>query len=199
MKHYIFRLLLATLLATLLAACNTSRKVASSEASQNVTASVTHDQQTQSQSTDAAIVRKTETDFSSAVIEFTKVEYADGTEEVTTDIDAARADTVKQRDHKQTEPPNVKQKVKSVTSGRVILQNDKKTQTDADIEHSDVSQTSSQINSQTEEQTQTQTKVAEKSKRGFFYYFGIVTASIIALVILIYIYRVIDKWRRWRE
>lgn len=199
MKHYIFRLLLATLLATLLAACSTSRKVASSEASQNVTASVTHDQQTHSQSTDAAIVRKTETDFSSAVIEFTKVEYVDGTEEVTTGTDAARADTVKQRDRKQTEPPNVKQKVKSVTSGRVTLQNDKKTQTDADIEHSDVSQTASQINSQTEEQTQTQTKVAEKSKRGFFYYFGIVTASIIALVILIYIYRAIDKWRRWRE
>lgn len=199
MKHYIFRLLLAALLATLLAACSTSRKVASSEASQNVTASVTHDKQTQSQSTDAAIVRKTETDFSSAVIEFTKVEYADGTEEVTTDIDAARTDTEKQRDREQTEPPNVKQKVKSVTSGRVSLQNDKKTQTDADIEHSDVSQTSSRINSQTEEQTQTQTKVAEKSKRGFFYYFGIVTASIIALVILIYIYRAIDKWRRWRE
>ena len=199
MKHYIFRLSLAMLLAMLLAACSTSRKVASSEASQNVTASVTHDQQTQSQSTDAAIVRKTETDFSSAVIEFTKVEYADGTEEVTTVTDASRADTVKQRDREQTEPPNVKQKVKSVTSGRVTLQNDKKTQTDADIEHSDVSQTASQINSQTEEQTQTQTQVAEKPKRGFFYYFGIVTASIIALVILIYIYRAIDKWRRWRE
>lgn len=199
MKHYIFRLSLAMLLAMLLAACSTSRKVANSEASQNVTASVTHDQQTQSQSTDAAIVRKTETDFSSAVIEFTKVDYADGTEEVTTGTDAARADTVKQRDREQTEPPNVKQKVKSVTSGRVTLQNDKKTQTDADIEHSDVSQTSSQINSQTEEQTQTQTQIAEKPKRGFFYYFGIVTASIIALVILIYIYRAIDKWRRWRE
>lgn len=199
MKQTIRTLLLATLLATLLAACSTSRKAASADVSQQLTASVATDKHTQSQTNDAAAVRTTETDFSSAVIEFTKVEYADGTEEVKTTTGAASADTIKQRDREQTEPPNATQKVKSVTSGRVTLQNDKKTQTDADIEHSDVSQTASQINSQTEEQTQTQTQVAEKPKRGFFYYFGIVTASIIALVILIYIYRAIDKWWRWRE
>lgn len=199
MKQTIRMLLLAVLFAMSLAACSTSRKVASNETSQNITASVTHNKQTQSQTSDATAVRTIETDFSSAVIEFTKVEYADGTEEVKTDADAARADTVKKRDREQTEPPNVKPKVKSVTSGRVTLNNDKTKQTDANIEHAEATQTNECVNSDIAADIETSVKTEVKPKRGFFYYFGIVTASIIALVILIYVYRAIDKWRRWRK
>lgn len=199
MKHYIFRLSLAMLLAVLLAACSTSRKVASTDASQQVTASVATDKHTQSQTNDAAAVRTTETDYSSAVIEFTKVEYADGTEEVTTNTGAASVDTVKQRDREQTEPPNATQKVKSVTSGRVLLNNDKTKQTDTNVEHNEATQTDESVKSDVAAENETSVKTEDKSKHGFFYYFGIVTASILALVLLIYIYRAIDKWRRWRE
>lgn len=183
MKQTIIMLLLATLLATLLAACSTSRKVASADVSQQLTASVATDTHTQSQTNDAAAVRTTETDFSSAVIEFTKVEYADGTEEVTTDIDVARTDTEKLRDREETEPPNSTNKVKSVTTGRVTLQNDKTKQTETNVEHNEVSQTDESVNSDIAADIDKSVKTEDKPKHGFFYYFGIIATVIIVLFV----------------
>lgn len=183
MKRFIQMLSLSVLLAVSLASCSSTRKVASEQTQQNVTATISTDTQTQTQTNDAAAVRTTETDFSSAVIEFTKVEYADGTEEVTTDIDVARTDTEKLRDREETEPPNSTNKVKSVTTGRVTLQNDKTKQTETNVEHNEVSQTDESVNSDIAADIDKSVKTEDKPKHGFFYYFGIIATVIIVLFI----------------
>lgn len=181
MKQTVKLCLLAVLLAVLLAACSTSRKVASKDASQQFTASVATDKHTLSQTNDAAAVRTTETDLSSAIIEFTKVEYTDGTEEVKKNANAASVDTAKQRDRKQTKPPNATQKVKSVTSGRIILNNGKTKQTDTKIEHTEAMQADEFVKSDVDADIETSEKTEDKPKHGFFYYSGIIATVICVL------------------
>ena len=172
---------LAALLAISLASCSSTRKVASEQTQQNVTATITADTHTQTQTNDAVGVRKQETDFSNAVIEFTKIEYADGAEEVnTTDADAQR-EAVKQRDREETEPPNSTRKVKSVTTGRVTLRNDKTTQTETNVEHNELSQTDESVKSDIAADIATSVKSEDKEKHGFFFYFGIIATIIIVL------------------
>lgn len=181
MKRFIQTLSLAVLLAVLLASCSSTRKVASEQTHQNVTATISTDTKTQTQTNDAVGVRTHETDFSNAVIEFTKVEYADGTEEVKTNTDAASADTVKQREREQTEPPNASQKIKSVTTGRVTLHNDKTKRTETNVEYNKVSQTDESVNSNITANIDKSIKTEDKPKRGFFYNFGIIATVIIVL------------------
>lgn len=180
MKRFIQMLSLAVLLAVSLASCSSTRKVASEQTQQNVTATISTDTQTQTQTNDAVGVRTHETDFSNAVIEFTKVEYADGTEEVCTGADVPH-EAVKQRDREETEPPNSAHKVKSVTKGRVTLQNNKIKQTETNVEHNEVSQTDENVNSDVATDIETSVKSEDKPKRGFFYNIGIIATVIIVL------------------
>lgn len=182
MKRFIQMLSLAVLLAVSLASCSSTRKVASEQTQQNVTATISTDTQTQTQTNDAVGVRTHETDFSNAVIEFTKVEYADGTEEVNTGADVPH-EAVKQRDREETEPPNSTNKVKSVTTGRVTLQNDKTKQTETNVEHNEVSQTDESVNSDIAADIDKSVKTEDKPKHGFFYYFGIIATVIIVLFV----------------
>lgn len=180
MKHFIQTLSLAVLLAVSLASCSSTRKVASEQTQHNVTATISTDTQTQTQTNDAVGVRTHETDFSNAVIEFTKVEYADGTEEVNTGADVSH-EAVKQRNREETEPPNSTNKVKSVTTGRVTLKNDKTKQTETNVEYNKVSQTDESVNSDVAADINKSVKTEDKPKRGFFYYFGIIATVIIVL------------------
>lgn len=176
MKRFIQILLLAVLLAS----CSSTRKVASEQTQQNVTATISTDTKTQTQTNDAVGVRTHETVFSNAVIEFTKVEYADGTEEVNTDTDVPY-EAVKQRNREETEPPNSTNKIKSVTTGRVTLQNDKTKRTDANVEYNEVSQTDESVSSNIAADIDKSAKTEDKPKRGFFYNFGIIATVIIVL------------------
>lgn len=179
MKRFIQMLSLAVLLAVSLASCSATRKVESEQTQQNVTATISTDTQTQTQTNDAVGVRIHEIDLSNAVIEFTKVEYADCTEVVSTGADVSEA--VKQRDREETEPPNSTHKVKSVTKGRVILHNDKTKQTETNVEHNEVSQTDKSVNSDVVADIETSVKSEDKPKRGFFYNIGIIATVIIVL------------------
>lgn len=179
MKRFI-QLSLAVLLAASLASCSATRKVESEQTQQNVTATISTDTQTQTQTNDAVGVRIHETDLSNAVIEFTKVEYADCTEVVSTGADVSH-EAVKQRDREENELPNSTHKVKSVTKGRVILQNDKTKQTETNVEHNEVSQTDERVNSDVVADIETSVKSEDKPKRGFFYNIGIIATVIIVL------------------
>lgn len=179
MKRFI-QMLSIVLFAASLASCSSTRKVASEQTQQNVTATINTDTQTQAQTNDAVSVRTHEADFSNAVIEFTKVEYADSTAEVSTGADVLH-EAVKQRNREETEPPNSTHKVKSVTKGRITLQNDKTKQTETNVEHNKVSQTDESVNSDVAADIETLVKSEDKSKHGFFYNFGIIATVIIVL------------------
>ena len=199
MKH-IIKLLFAVLFAALFASCGTTRKVANETKQQQIMSSITTDTQEQSSTSDVANVTTTETDYSKAVIEFQKIEYSDGTEDIRTGADVQR-DTAKQRDREQTEPPNVPKgrNIKSVTTGRVTIDNDKTKQTTVNEEKTEDTQTQTNISEQTSEDTQTKSKTEDKPKHGFFYWFGVVSCTIVAVIIIFFILRAIEKHRRWQS
>lgn len=196
MKNVV-KILFAVLFAVLFAACGATNKVANGTKQQYITTSVNTDTNTQTQASDAVNVRTTETDFSSAVIEFTKIEYTDGTEELTTVADIQR-DTAKQRDREPSEPPNVNtnnRNIKSVTSGRVILNNDKKKQIDTSVEHKEQTQVEATTQIDAAEDTTLSVQTEESKGRGFFHNLGIIFGSIIAIFLLIVIIRIFNKFR----
>lgn len=198
MKNLI-KVLFAVLFAFSFAACGTTNKVANGQKQQHIVSSINTDMNTQTNTSDAMNVRTTETDFSSAVIEFTKIEYTDGTEELTTVADVQN-DTVKQRDRKLTEPPNVNtnnRNIKSVTSGRVTLNNDKKKQTDTSAEHKEQTQVEATTQTDVDEDTTLSVQTEETKGRGFFHYFGIIIGASIVVIALIAIVIAFIRYRRW--
>lgn len=199
MKH-IIKILFAVLFAVLFASCGTTRKVANETKQQQITSSVTTNTKQQSSMSDVANVTTNETDYSKAVIEFQKIEYSDGTEDIRTGADVQR-DTAKQRDRELTEPPNVpaERSIKSVTTGRFTIDNDKTKQTTVNEEKTEDTQTQTNISEQTSEDTQTKSKIEDKPKHGFFYWFGVVCCTIIAVIIIFFILRAIEKRRRWQS
>lgn len=192
MKH-LTSFLLAVSLAILLASCSSTRKVLNEQTQQQNTSAVTAEQRTQQNTSEAVEVRRTETDLSNVVIDFTKIEYADGTIATTTTTDTTeQRGTSQMRDREATEPPNVDKNVKSVTSGRVIINNDKKTQTETSATSDNSTQIETAVTSDLTENTTSQTKTEDKEKHGFFYYFGIVICGILLFVtILVVCYFVI--------
>lgn len=194
------KILFAVLFAVLFAACSTTRKIANETSQQQITSSVNTDTQKQSSTSDVANVTTSETDYSKAVIEFRKIEYSDGIEDIRTGADV-QSDTAKQRDRELTEPPNVPagRNIKSVTTGRVTIDNDKTKQTTVNEEKTEDTQTQTNISEQTSEDTQTKSKTEDKPKHGFFYWFGVVCFTIIAVIIIFFILRAIEKRRRWQS
>lgn len=194
------KILFAVLFAVLFAACSTTRKIANETSQQQITYSVNTDTQKQSSTSDVANVTTSETDYSKAVIEFQKIEYIDGSEDIRTGADV-QSDTSKQRDRELTEPPNVPagRNIKSVTTGRVTIDNDKTKQTTVNEEKTEDTQTQTNISEQTSEDTQTKSKTEDKPKHGFFYWFGVVCCTFIAVIIIFFIFRAIEKRRRWQS
>lgn len=201
MKHLI-KILFAVLFASLFAACGTSRKVAKETQQQQITQTVNTQQTQQTTVAEAVNTTVTSVDLSTAVIDFTKVEYEDGTSEVI--ADTAQQAAGRRTEREQTEPPNSHARaharnIKSVTSGRVTFKNDKKTQIDTEAKSDAVSENTSNVQSDTFADMKTSVNTEEVKGRGFFHYFGIVIGIIILIAVIIVIIRVIDKKRRWRS
>ncbi|MCM1217659.1 MAG: hypothetical protein NC548_24470 [Lachnospiraceae bacterium] len=184
MKH-LATILLAVSLALSFASCSSTRKVANDKQQTHITEAVVTDTHAQSQTSEAVEQRRTDIDLSNVVIDFTKIEYADGTQTVTTNANDVQRDTVKQRDREVTEPPNVAQNIKSVTSGRVTINNDKKTEVETSVKSDDKTQTETNTTSNLTEDTTSQTKTEDKEKRGFFFYVGVTTCAILLFVLLL--------------
>lgn len=204
MKHLIKFHLLAMLLAMLLASCSATRKVASETKQTQMTATVDAQTHNETQSNEAVNVRTTETDFSNAVIDFVKIEYSDGTNEVATS-NPVRNDTVKQRDREQTEPPNLNsnanlnKNIKSVTSGRVILNNDKTKQTDTNIDRSETATTDEAVNAAKTEDSNEASKIEEKEKRGLLYYIGAIACVVLTLLVISIFFKAFNKIRNMKS
>lgn len=194
MKRITIKLLLLCLFAISLAfvcSCSTTRKIANENTAQHVDTSVKTDKHEQSQKSEAVNERTTETDFSTAVIEFTKTEYTDGTTDICTCTHEA-TDTTLCRDRESAKPPNVGKNIKSVTSGKITLNNNKTKQTDTNIESAEASQIDESVEAEQSEDTTTDIKTEEKDKHGFFFYFGVIVffCIIFALVSFVaYVFR----------
>lgn len=177
--------LLAVSLAVSLASCSSTRKVANDKRQTHITETVVTDTHTKSNASEATEQRRTDIDLSNVVIDFTKIEYGDGTQTVTATASDVQRDTVKHRDREVTEPPNLSQNIKSVTSGRVTINNDKKTEVETSVKSDNTTQTETQSTSDLTEDATSQTKTEDKEKHGFFFYVGVTTCGILLFVLLL--------------
>lgn len=196
MKH-VNQTLFAVLFAVLFAGCSTTRKVANETKQQQITSSVTTDTKQQSIKYDVANITTNETDYSKAVIEFQKIEYSDGTEDIRTGADVQR-DTTKLRYREETEHNNVSagRNIKSVTTGRITIDNDKTKQKTVNEKKTEDIDTQTNISEQTSVRTQTKSKTEATPKHVFFYWFGIISCTIIALIIIFLVLRTIRKAKK---
>lgn len=191
MKRLLY-IIYSVLICCLCVCCSSTRKAVQTSTEQHITSSTNEDRQTSTKIGEAININQTKTDLTNAVIEFTKTEYFDGTVKVDTTGFANDNEATKPRDRESTEPPN-DSRIKSITTGRVILNNEKSESTNTNIEKSAESTSDEHISNDEAEDTQTDIKVEEKPKRGYFYYFGIIISAIIALVLIFFGVR---KFRR---
>lgn len=179
MKKSLLTLIICILSTILLTGCSTTRKSVQSTVEQQVSQSTSTATDTHSEKSEALLTRTDLSENLNAVIDFTRIEFTDGT--TLTDIrPPIRNDTAMQRNREETEPPNANKGIKAITTGHIDLNKSKDERTDiaskADSK-SDISQTSE--DNTTSNLTQKE-KSTEKDKRGLIYWLGVILGAFIA-------------------
>lgn len=182
MKRLLY-IVLITFACSFLIGCSTTRKTSQTATEQHITSSTNEDRHTENQSGEAVNVNQNTNTFTSAVIEFTKTEYFDGTVKVDTTGHSKDCATPRPHDRESNEPPN-HGGVKSITTGRIDLNSEKNESTNADIKRESETKSDERISEDKAEDNTIDSQTEEKPKRGFFYYLSVVIGSIISLVAL---------------
>lgn len=185
----IFALALAFVLAT---GCTTTRKATTSTAEVQISTSTESEQHNTSTTDQAVNVTQTVNDITSAVIEFTKTEYYDGT--TTTDTTRHNQEATKPRDRESTEPPNAG--VKSITTGRIILNGDKTETTQTNIATEQTTADNSVVKENLTTDSNTETTYEEKPKRGLIYYLGAITGALIIIAAIVFVVIAVRKYKK---
>lgn len=193
MKNFIITLSLAVLFAVSLASCSTTNKVASKNTQTQTITQATQTMTSQTSARDTLAVRTTEIDLSQAVIDFTRIEYADGTTATMIDSVTPRSDAIlRLNDREETEPPNVNGFVKSVTSGRVTINTNKQKQTTTDAVHEEDVQTTTDASVMQKQEQNEQSKTEEKPKRSWLW-IGIAIGAVVFALLLEWSKRILRK------
>lgn len=194
MKPTIFTTLLVAL-ALMLAGCSSTRKTTQTKFEQSITESSSATSTTHDEKSEGLLTQSNITEYLNAVIDFTRVEFNDGT--TLTDIQPPIiGDSAKQRDREQTEPPNAEKSskgIKSITTGRIGLSNHKNETTGTVMTSDSKSDTSNTTVSDSSSDTQKDEQSEEKDKRGWLYYLGVIIGAIITAVVIGFIFRLIGK------
>lgn len=185
MKRYLYITLIA-LVCCFSVGCSTTHKAAQTSTEQHITSSTNKDSHTEKQTGEAVNVNQSMNSLTNAVIEFTKTEYYDGTIKVDTTGFRNDCDAIRPRDRESKEPPNVGG-VKSVTTGRITLNNERNESTETDIKRDSETKTDESISENKSEDNAADTKTEEKPKRGFIYYLSVIVCAVISIVAIIFI------------
>ena len=130
--------ILAVIFLLLLFGCSSTRKTIKEETS--MTASQTEKNHSESDKTAASTTNTEVKTNTNVVVDFTKVEYNDGSSDLLTEYPAPEKVPENNKEGSQRKPPDRKNGIKSITSGR------------------------STINGNSSEKQETQTKTAENSR-----------------------------------
>lgn len=190
MKHLkTIQLSLLAILILILAGCSSTRKAVQTTTDQHIQSSQKEDRHIENQTGEAVNFRQTVNDITNAVIEFTKTEYNDGTIDVDTTKRQGAEPTARPHDRESKKPPNGG--VKSVTTGRIIFNNDRAENTEADIKRDSETKSDESIESDFEEDNAAETKSEEKPKHSVWRTLAICTVLNIVVFCLGCLY-----WRR---
>lgn len=191
MKRLIY-LLAISMMCGFLVGCSTSRKAAQSAAEQHISSTKSEDRHIEHKDGESVSSKQTVNDITNAVIEFTKTEYNDGTFEtdITTPSPTSNTDNV---DLEKKDPPNPNKGVKSVTTGRITLNNERTENNETEVKKSSETLSDESNLEDSAEDNTTEEKTEEKPTRGFIYYFGAITGAVIIAYVVYWLRRVIKR------
>lgn len=188
-NNRILPLLIGLLIAAMSESCSSARKIAQSSTEQHITASQSEDRHVESQNKEAVNLSQNINETTNAIIEFTKVEYNDGTCETDTTNRAGDTSTPKPRNRESKKPPNNHGGIKSITTGRINFNNSRNATTDANITTEDKTQSDESIDATRDEDNGTEIKTDEKPIRGTLYQLCSITGAIVAVISICIIVR----------
>lgn len=191
MKPTFFTTLLVAL-ALMLTGCSSTRKATQTKFDQSITESSSTTSTTHNEKSEALLTQSNITENLNAVIDFTRIEFNDGTT-LTDILPPIIGDSAKQRDREQTEPPNARKGIKSITTGRIDLSNHKNETTETVSTSDSKSDTSEIAVNDSSSDTKKDEQSEEKDKRGWLYYLGEIIGAIITAVVIGFIFRLINK------
>ena len=173
--------IIAVILLLCLFGCSSTRKTIKEEASVAASQSTTtHSESDKATSSTASTEVKTNTNV---VVDFTKVEYNDGTSDLLGECPAPE----NPKGSSQRKPPDRKSGIKSITSGRIIINGNTSEKQEMQAKTTENSRKSSQKSAKTQE---TDKKQEQKSPT-----FGYIAPIYAAFVLLLIIAAVVLWWK----
>lgn len=188
-NNRILPLLIGLLISVISESCGSVRKTVQSSTGQHITASQSEDRHMESHNKEAVNISQNINETTNAVIEFTKVEYNDGTCETDTTNRAGDTSTPKPRNRESKKPPDAHGGIKSITTGRINFNNNRNATTEADIATENKSRSDDNIDVACEEDNSTEIQSDEKQIRGTIYQLCSITGAIVAVISICLIVR----------
>ena len=169
--------ILSLILLLCLFGCSSTRKTIKEETS--VTASQKETTHSESDKTAASTTYTEVKTNTNVVVDFTKVEYTDGSDELLTEYPAPEKVPENSKGSNQRKPPDSKSGIKSITSGRITINGNtnKKLETQAKI-----TENSRESNKKSAKSQETEQKQEQKSPT--FGYFAPVRATVVLLLVI---------------
>lgn len=188
-KNRILPFLLGLIIALCSESCGTTRKTAQICTEQHISSSQREDSHTENHNSETANLSQNINEITNAVIEFTKVEFNDGTSETDTTRTSGDTPMPKPKSRESKKPPNSHGGVKSITTGRIDFNNNRTEKTDAEIKTEDKSQSDESIDTRRDENNATDTETEEKPTSGIVHQVCTITGAIVAVFAICVIIR----------
>lgn len=173
-------------LILIVSGCSSTRKAVTSEYAEQRDEQTTSTIETQTLSEGNIINHTQSSEQITAVIDFTRYEFEDGTFLNLNNPIRAAPDSVNGSKH-----PEPGKGVKAITKGRINLNKQTEGSSETAIATTDQQSTSQNTEINTTSEISQQSKIIKKPKRGVIYYLGLITASTIALILLYWLARFI--------
>ncbi len=180
--------ILAAFLLLCLFGCSSTQKTIKEETS--VTASQTENSHSESDKTAASTTNTEVKTNTNVVVDFTKVEYSDGSSDLLTEYQAPEKVPENSKDGSQRKPPNRKNGIKSITSGRITINGTSSEKQETQAKTTEYSSEDSKKSSETHE-----TDKNKEQQTPTYGYFAPVCAAFVLLAAL----AIVVLWWRSRK
>lgn len=168
--------------------CSSTRKTIKEETS--VTASQTEKTNSESDKTAASTTNTEVNTNTNVVVDFTKVEYNDGSSDLLTEYPIPEKVPENSKGSSQRKPPDKKSGIKSITSGRITINGNSSKKQETQAKTTEKSREDSQKSAETTENDQK--KEQQNPKFGYF-------APIRAVFVLLIAFAVVVWWWKSRK
>lgn len=180
--------------------CSSTRKATKSTTDSHLTATQEEERRTDERQM-AAITSNTEiNDRTNVVIEFTKVEYNDGSTDITaTSPGQLTGETSTRNMESKSKPPDKASGIKSITTGKITINGDTEAKTETTVTEESGKTTDERINAgiQADQKQEGTTEETKKPKCSLFYWaFGIFAFTAISVGV---VYGIRYFKRLWKD